>query len=71
MKPFRNILITCLFIAEMTSGCAFTVGGQELRVRPGTRIPPRAVEGGDGEQDHWEEWDPEGDHVFLIIRGAF
>lgn len=71
MSPIRNIFIVCLFVAGITSGCAAKLGDQELRIRPGTRIPPRTVEGGNGDLDHWEGWEPDGDHVFLIIRGQF
>jgi hypothetical protein len=67
----RLLLLIGLVAVLLFSGCAVTVGDQELRFRPGTRIPGRTVEDGDGERQHWDEWEPSGDHLFLIIRATF
>jgi len=65
-------LITLLFfivMAVLISGCTFSIGRQQLRLRPATRVPQRSVEQGDGEQVIFEGMDPKGRSMFLVIRG--
>jgi len=68
MRPILIILILVLTMV-MISGCTFTIGTQRLMLRPGTRVPSRTVEQYDGEQIHYEAMDPEGDSIFVFIRG--
>ena len=56
-------IVAVCFIATISTG------GQELRIRPGVRVPQRSVEDGTGDQTLWEELDPKGDAWFIVIRG--
>ena len=69
----RTLIFTMALViaAWVISGCAINIGDQEIRFRPATRIPARVLEGGDGELDHWDGWEPAGDHLFFLIRGTF
>jgi hypothetical protein len=64
------LIVMLLLAAVLLSGCRFTVGHQDLMLRPATRIPARSVEQGDGEQIMWEEMDPEGSSMFVFLRGS-
>jgi len=67
----RLLAIIGLFIALAISfvGCRMSLGKQELLFRPGFRVPARAVEEGDGDRVVWEKMEPEGDAMFVFVRG--
>ena len=68
MRPIA-IIVLLLLSAILISGCTFSIGRQDFMLRPGFRVPPRSVEKGDGEQVILEGMDPEGNAMFVFIRG--
>ena len=62
-------LLLLILTAMLITGCTFSLGKQKFMLRPGFRVPSRSVEKGDGEKVTWEELDPNGNTVFVFVRG--
>jgi len=63
------IIGVLIVLAFSSAGCRMSFGKQEFFFRPGFRVPARAVESGDGDQVIWEKMEPEGDGMFVFVRG--
>lgn len=69
MHPSPTLLLLLILTVLLFSGCTFSIGKQKLMIRPGFRVPPRTVEKGDGEHMEWEELNPDGNAMFVFVRG--
>jgi len=51
----QRVIVTAVFLllAAITQACTVSVGGKDLLIRPGQRVPPRSVETPDGERTTW------------------
>jgi hypothetical protein len=62
-------LLAALFALTTLGGCRAMVGGHELFFRVSREIPPMVQEDGDGQRVELPGALPEGDAVFLFVRG--
>ena len=69
---FQLLVVALAAIALFfLSGCSANIRGQEVRFRPGVRVPGVAVQEGDGESEYLPTYEPEGDTVFFFVTTRY
>jgi len=66
-----TVLLALAAALLLSVACATDIGRARVSARVGTRIPGYVYQGADGTPHQIEPIDPEGDAVFLILRGRY
>jgi hypothetical protein len=71
MSLLTRTLLPLLAVAFLASGCVTRIGDSRVVFRVGRGTPDRIVEDVDGDYVMLEGAEPEGQSLFLIVRGMW